>query len=125
MRHQKNERLIEDIKLQEVAINALRKEIGDEDKCNAAIVKELEKGPERIRVLSREELKIEIKKYKNISLRIIRDFQKAGGKVPGYAKTLAKEVEGARGIGEGLKKMKSEQDSQDPFDITGGNSMFE
>jgi hypothetical protein len=49
----------------------LRKVINDEDKCNLAIKKELEKGPARIRVLSREELKIEIKKYKNISLRII------------------------------------------------------
>jgi hypothetical protein len=49
----------------------LRKVVNDEDKCNLAIKKELEKGPARIRVLSREELKIEIKKYKNISLRII------------------------------------------------------
>ena len=109
-----------------MAINALRKEIGDEDQCNKVIVRELEKGPQRIRVLSREELKIEIKKYKNISLKIIRDFQKAGGKVPGYAKTLVKEVEGNRALGEGLKKMKSEtEDRMDDLEASAANSMFE
>ena len=51
---------MEDIKLQEVAINAMRKLISDEDKCNRAIKNELEKGPARVRVKSREELKIEI-----------------------------------------------------------------
>ncbi len=45
MRHQKNERLMDDIKLQEIAINALRKAVGDEDKCNLAIKRDLEKGP--------------------------------------------------------------------------------
>lgn len=74
VRHQKNQRLEEDIKLQEVAINALRKLIQDEDKCNMSIKQELERGPAKIRVMSREELKIEIKKYKNISLKIIKDY---------------------------------------------------
>ena len=69
---------MDDIKLQEIAINALRKVVADEDKCNLAIKKELEKGPQRIRVLSREELKMEVKKYKNISLRIINEFQQTG-----------------------------------------------
>lgn len=36
---------MDDIKLQEIAINALRKVVQDEDKCNIAIKKELEKGP--------------------------------------------------------------------------------
>lgn len=62
---------MEDIKLQEVAINAMRKLVGDEDKCNLAIKRELEKGPARVRVKSREELKIEIQKYKSISIKII------------------------------------------------------
>ena len=121
VRHQKNLRLEEDLKLQEVAINALRKVVGDEDKCNMSIKKELEKGPARIRVLSREELKIEIKKYKNISLKIIKDFQKAGGKVPGYAGNLMKEAEGPQ-IGEGLKKEKSEAGSKENYE---GESMFD
>lgn len=71
VRHQKNLRLEEDIKLQDLAINALRKVIADEDKANLAIKKELEKGPAMIRALGREELKMEIKKYKNISLKCI------------------------------------------------------
>ena len=78
MRHQKNERLTEDIKLSEVAIQALRGLIlelgGDEDKANLAIKRALEKGPLRVRVMSREELKIEVKKYKNISLKIMKEM---------------------------------------------------
>ena len=31
--------------MMDIAINALRKTIGDEDKCNMAIKRELEKGP--------------------------------------------------------------------------------
>lgn len=42
VRHQKNERLMEDIKLQDLAMGALKKLIntmgGDEDKCNQAIL---------------------------------------------------------------------------------------
>jgi len=90
IRHQKNERLMEDIKLQEVAINAMRKLVHDEDKCNLAIKRELEKGPARVRVKSREELKIEIQKYKQISIKIIQDYKRMGKKVPAYANTLAK-----------------------------------
>lgn len=89
--------------MQEVAINALRRLIGDEDKCNGAIVKELERGPARIRALSREEIKIELRKYKNISLKCIREMQRLGGKVPGYATKLVKEAESGD-VNEGLKK---------------------
>lgn len=39
----------------------LRELIHDEDKADSAIVKSLQKGPPRIRVLTREELKIENK----------------------------------------------------------------
>jgi len=95
----------------------LRRVVGDEDACNKAIKKELEKGPLRVRVLSREELKMEIKKYKNISLRIVKDFQKTGNKVPSYVSGLVKES-AAGGLGEGLKKEKSDAG----FD---GDSMFE
>ena len=68
----------EDIKVCEVAINALRKVINDEDKCHLARKWELEKGPNRIRVLSREELKMEVKKFKNISIKIAAEFSKLG-----------------------------------------------
>ena len=114
-----NERLQDDIKLQEVAINALRKVIGDEDKCNLNIKKELQKGPARIRVLSREELKIEIKKYKNISLKIIKDYVRTGNKVPGYAKKLQDEADNGDNIGEGLKAASNMDSNID------GDSMFD
>ena len=61
--------------------------------------------------MSREELKIEIKKYKNISLKIIKEMQKSGAKVPGYAAGLAKEVDGPpKEVG--LKQEKSASGSQ-------------
>ena len=46
-----------------------------------------------VRVLNREELKIEIAKFKNISLKIIKDYQKNGIKIPGYAGKIAKEMD--------------------------------
>lgn len=118
VRHQKNERLMEDIKLQEVAINAMRKLVNDEDKCNLAIKRELEKGPAKVRVKSREELKIDIQKYKSISIKIIQDYKRMGQKVPAYANGLAKQLEaGETGVGEGLKKQKSDVGSKADFDI--------
>ena len=111
VRHLRNERLMEDIKLQEVAINALRKLVNDEDRCNLAIKRELEKGPARIRVLSREELKIEVKKYKNISLRIVKEFKKVGAAVPGVAKNLEKEQR--ESLGEGLQRENSNLDLEE------------
>ena len=45
--------------------------INSEDKCDIAIKNELEKGPKRIRVASREELKMDINKYKNMTLRLL------------------------------------------------------
>ena len=104
----------------------MRKVIGDEDKCNIAIKKELEKGPLRVRVLSREELKIEVKKYKNISLKCIKEMQRLGGKIPGYAAGVLKEFESGTGV-EGVRAVKNSEDASENH---GGNdfddeSMFE
>jgi len=66
-------------------------------------------------------LKIEIKKYKNMSLKIIKEFQRTGGKVPAYAQKLAKEDAEGGNSQVGLKKEKSESNLED-FE---GESMFE
>ena len=66
----------------EVAINALRKLVNNEDKCDQAIKNELQRGPKRIRIASREELKMEIKKYKNMALRLLEILKQNGVKVP-------------------------------------------
>jgi hypothetical protein len=94
------ERLKKDIELQEIAINALRKLINSEDKCDSAIKNELDKGPKRIRVASREELKIDINKYKNMTLRLLDVLkqngikQPAGFKIDNNAGTGLKEEKG-------------------------------
>eukprot|EP00351_Strombidinopsis_sp_SopsisLIS2011_P000357 CAMPEP_0116878190 /NCGR_PEP_ID=MMETSP0463-20121206/9915_1 /TAXON_ID=181622 /ORGANISM="Strombidinopsis sp, Strain SopsisLIS2011" /LENGTH=110 /DNA_ID=CAMNT_0004526113 /DNA_START=48 /DNA_END=380 /DNA_ORIENTATION=+ len=49
-----------------------------EDSCDSAIKMALEKGPKRVRIASREELKIEINKYKNMSLRLMDELKKNG-----------------------------------------------
>ena len=85
VRIQKIQRLEKDIELQEVAMNALRKLINSEDKCEAAIAQAFASGPKRVRIASREELKIEINKYKNISLRLMEEIKRNGLKAPGYA----------------------------------------
>ena len=66
-------------------MNALRKLINSEDKCEAAIAQAFASGPKRVRIASREELKIEINKYKNISLRLMEEIKRNGLKAPGYA----------------------------------------
>jgi hypothetical protein len=38
-----------------------------------------------VRIASREELKIEINKYKNVSLRLMEEIKRNGIKPPGYA----------------------------------------
>ena len=53
-----------DIETQDFIIGVLRKMIGDDDKCDLTIVKALNKGPDRIRSATREELKMENKKLK-------------------------------------------------------------
>ena len=72
------ERLKKDIEYQEIAINALRRLVNSEDRCDGAIKTELEKGPKRIRVASREELKMDIGKYKNMTLRLLEELKKHG-----------------------------------------------
>jgi chromosome segregation ATPase len=69
----------------ETGMNALRKHIGREDLCDSLITDALNKGPKRVRIASREELKIEINKYKNVSLRLMEEMKRNGIKPPGYA----------------------------------------
>ena len=64
---QKIKRLEKDMSDLEITINALRTEVNEEDKCDQAIMKAITKGPKQVRIASREELKMEINKYKNIS----------------------------------------------------------
>ena len=68
-----------------------------------------------VRVLNREELKIEISKFKNISLKIIKDYQKNGVKIPGFAGKLAQEMEEQKNDGKripvGMKAEKVEKAS--------------
>mmetsp|Transcript_17361 Transcript_17361/g.20576 ORF Transcript_17361/g.20576 Transcript_17361/m.20576 type:complete len:186 (-) Transcript_17361:52-609(-) len=85
VRIQKNQRLEKDIELLEITVNALRKLINEEDRCDAAIKAEFERGPKRVRIASREELKIEINKYKNISLRLMDEMKRNSLKIPTYA----------------------------------------
>lgn len=122
VKFQKIKKLEEDVAQMDMIVNALRRVIGDEDKCDQAIVAEVQKGPPRVRALGREELKMEIKKYKNLSLRIIKEIKKQGGKVPSYAVKLDKEANepGASALAVGLKVEKSTEDGEN-FD---GESMF-
>ena len=85
VRIQRIQRLEKDIELQEVAMNALRKLVNSEDRCDQAITQAFNSGPKRVRIASREELKIEINKYKNISLRLMEEIKRNGLKAPGYA----------------------------------------
>ncbi len=90
----KIEALNRDIQYCEVAINALRTLVNSEDKCDQAIKQQLDKGPKRIRVASREELKMDIKKYKNMTLRLLEVLKQNGIKQPaGF------NIEGAAGTG--------------------------
>lgn len=98
--------------------------IGDEDKCSLAIKRELEKGPARVRMLSREELKIEVSKYKNISLKIIKEMQRIGQKVPGYANTLAKEMDSGQNKVIGVTQVKGSE-SNSNLENFDGDSMFD
>ena len=101
VRGQMIERLKKDIELQELAINALRKLVNSEDKCDLAIKQELDKGPKRIRVASREELKMDINKYKNMTLRLLDVLKQNGIKSPAGIKVEVSTV------GAGLKEEKT------------------
>jgi len=71
--------------MMEIGMNALRKVIADEDVSDKAIVAELKKGPSRVRIASREEMKMDINKYKQISLRLMEEFKAKGLKPGSYA----------------------------------------
>ncbi len=90
----------------ELAINALRKVINNEDKCDQAIKNELQKGPKRVRVATREELKMEIKSYKNQALLLLQILKKNGIQQPAGLRLDAE-------AGTGLRK----DDRADIFDI--------
>jgi predicted metalloprotease len=74
-----------DMLLMETGMNALRGVIANEDACDKAITKELTKGPKRVRIASREELKMDVNKYKNITLRLMDEMKKKNIKIPSYA----------------------------------------
>jgi signal transduction protein with GAF and PtsI domain len=69
----------------EIVVDALRKEVNSEDRCDRAIKQALEKGPKRVRIASREELKMEINNFKSVSLRLMRMLKDNNLKVPGFA----------------------------------------
>jgi hypothetical protein len=89
--------------------------------CDLAIKKALEKGPKRIRVASREELKMDIQKYKNIALKLIELLKTNKVNVPA---SLRIEAQAAIGVG-----LREEKKNSDPInaDLTsvGGNTMMD
>lgn len=74
--------------------------MNSEEKCDMAIKQELDKGPKRIRVASREELKMDINKYKNMTLRLLEVLKLNGIKQPAGFKI-------DQGAGTGLKEEKN------------------
>jgi hypothetical protein len=89
-------RLEAEIAEKEFIINTLRNIIGDEDKCDRSILAALKKrlnGAENFRELNKEKVKREIIKFKNISLKIIKDYRKNGFKIPGFTGKLALEMQ--------------------------------
>lgn len=104
------------------ALRILLKDNGiDQDAQDVAITKKLKAGPAMVRMLSREELKIEIKKYKNISLKIIGEFNKVNKKVPSYARGIEKEALEGNNIGVGMKLEKAVDADQSEVE----SSLFE
>ena len=92
VRIQKIQRLEKDIADMEIVIDALRREVNQEDRCDIAIKRALEKGPKRVRIASREELKMEINNFKNVSLRLVQQLKTNGLKVPSFAQSATLEV---------------------------------
>ena len=102
VRIQKIARLEKDLAIMDIAMDALRKLVNHQGKCDEAITAAVEKGIKRVRIASREELKMEINKYKSISIKAIAELKKHGIKTPAYAaKANLNEVEtGLRNIAE-------------------------
>ena len=69
----------------EIGMEALRKHINNNEQVDRLLNDALKKGPKRVRILSREELKMEINKFKNISLRLMDELKVNKIKVPAYA----------------------------------------
>ena len=133
VRIQRIQRLEKDIELAEVAVNALRKVVNSEDRCDAAIAQAFNSGPKRVRIAAREELKIEVNKYKNISLRLMDEIKRHGLKAPGYAAKanlsepetgLREEAEQKPGLGTGgaLDHLEVESAGVSHMDV-GGDGM--
>ena len=105
----------------EVGMNALRKHINSEMDCDRIIVDALQKGPKRIRVASREELKIEINKFKNIALRLVDEMKQNKIKIPGYAQKA--DLTPETGIREETGKEKDAMDYLDAQSQMSGSQM--
>ena len=92
-----------------------------EDQCDLAIKKALEKGPKRIRVASREELKMDIQKYKNIALKLIELLKANKINIPA---SLRVEAQAAIGVG-----LREEKKVSDPINAdlasVGGNTLMD
>lgn len=84
VRIQKIQRLEQDHVDFEKICNAARAALSDGE-FDQIVAKVMNKGPPRVRVASREELKIEINKYKNACLLLQQACKKSGVKVPGFA----------------------------------------
>lgn len=125
VRIQKIHKLSKDIELMEVGMNALRKLVNSEDSCDAAITDALNKGPKRIRIASREELKIEINKNKSISLRLVEELKRNKIKVPAYAgksslnekETGLREEKGAGGVNADLDHLEAQSQASNNMDL--------
>ena len=82
------EQLNKEILDQDLVIEVLRKIIYDDkgkeggrNICDKEVVKALTKGPERIRPLTREELRMEIEKLKSHTIILENKIKAGGGKV--------------------------------------------
>jgi len=73
-------------------MDAFRKQIGSEELCDKLILEAMQKGPKRVRILSREELKIEINKFKNISLRLASKSSGLQTRETGFREETKKEM---------------------------------
>ena len=63
-----------------MVIETLRKIIGDEDLIEAELMKVINKGPPRMRVATREELRMEIKKLKGkLGMKLTKEEKEMGG----------------------------------------------
>lgn len=104
----------------ETVVNALRKTVNQEDKCDLAIKQALEKGPKRIRIASREELKIEINTLKNQALRIAAFLKAQKISVPSYIDVAALENK-ETGLREGADEKENNRDYLDAVSVGESN----